>query len=127
MKYICTMKFSQRNTVQILLSITFFFAAGSSSFASVFENYPTDDFVRNTSLLSGDESDQVPEFNSFSLLKASQIVTPQEHFGSGLSALHFSCTDSLILSFNQSLWIDEDPEDQRRLLSRFLYPFFFFW
>lgn len=122
------MNFLKENKMVFWFSLALHFAFGFQTFAldlknAAGANHPS----QNSSTLTDSEPDQPVEYDVFSLVKASQIVTPQEYSGAGLTAPNCSIIKSFSRKKDQAFSSDHYLEDQRRLLSRFLYPFFFFW
>lgn len=115
------MNLIQRNSIYFLLSAFVFLIAGNVSFAV------NQDQEQNTSFLTEDETEQQDAYNVSSLIKYSEVISPQEYSGMGLSALHPSVERIVHIEKPHHYTAVDSVQDQRRLLSRFLYPFFFFW
>lgn len=112
--------------IGLFFLIVLFATVENSSFANLRTSSKPSDNYKNSSFLTESESEKPVEFHKFSLIKLFETVSPQEYSGVGLSALHTS-VEHIEYSGIHSFFIVDYLQDQRRLLSRFLYPFFFFW
>lgn len=120
------MNFLKKYLAILLLSLVVFpVLADASTTWQPFENAISTTEKQWT--LSEKENERPLEVNKFSLLKLSESTSPQEHLSFGLYTLCFTpkkvLYTNLNVDFNSNLYL----QDQRRLLSRFLYPFHFFW
>lgn len=115
------MNLIQRHSIYFLLSAFIFLFAGNVSFAF------HQDREQKASFLTEDETEQQEAYTILSLAKFSEVIPPQEYSGMGLSALH-AFVERIVPDekIHHSTAVDY-LQDRRRLLSRFLYPFFFFW
>lgn len=125
LNYICNVKFMEKHIDRLLLSIVFLLAIGHHAIA--FESWDVDSANQRVSLLEESESDQPIEINKFSLVKASQIISTQEYSGVGWLSAYCSEDSIAYARLSSHHTTVNYLEDQRRLLSRYLYPFHFFW
>jgi len=118
-------KFINKHIGRFLFSIAFLLALGNNAIA--FESRTADTTNQQTSLEKESEQNRSKEFDKFSLVKAAQTITTQEYSSGGWLVANRSENSIVAAASTSHHTTTYYLEDQRRLISRYLYPFHYHW
>jgi len=118
-------KFIKNHIGRFLFSIAFLLALGNNAIA--FESWTAVTTNQRASVEKESEQNRSKAFDTFSIVKAAQTITTQEYSSGGWLVANRSENSIIAAALASHHTTTYYLEDQRRLISRYLFPFHYHW